>query len=101
MDRQPCPLDEMGLPFVPEEFMDFPGPEDTHHLYWPKQLYLGHSAVTAVFRTLHKVEMPRLGHNLYHASFDPPAMPSPEFMRGFILASDVHLPTKVRKELRR
>lgn len=100
MMRQPHPLTEEGLPYVPEEFWQYGGDWDTHHLYWPRAAYLGKSIVHRTFRDLQTVEMPRTGHVRLHNEFEPPAMPTLDFMIGFVQSSGLHVPRRLARELR-
>lgn len=69
---------------------------DSHHEYWPRNLYL--TKVERTFRNLpeNKQQLCRYEHDLAHQE-EPPVKPSREEMLGAIAVSNVHLSN--RKEL--
>lgn len=99
MLRHPAPINEERLPYVPDEYFELGGKQSEHHLYWPRAEYLGRTALHAAFRQLNTVYVPWDGHQQFHRDFDPPDMPSEEFMLGFVLGSDRHLSARLRKEV--
>lgn len=73
-----------------------------HHLYWPSPDY--QTKTERFFREMHankQFNVPRCEHDEIHATQEAPEKPSHDFMRGFILSSEVHIPSSLRKELRR
>lgn len=73
-----------------------------HHLYWPSPDYT--TKIEKDFRNLEQNiqrEVPRCEHDEIHATQDPPEKPSTDFMVGFLIASGVHIPRRLRKELKR
>lgn len=101
MNRQPHPVDEAGLPYIPERYFDFDADEvNKHHMYFYRRWYVGVSAVHHAFRELHIVEMPVEGHKLFHKEIDPPEVPSYDFMAGFLIASEIPMSRRLKDELR-
>lgn len=74
--------------------------EDTHHAYWPKTEY--RTKLERTFRNLevNKEEMCRAQHAELHATEQPPEKPTWDFMAGAVLASELNVPSSLRREIR-
>ena len=97
-ERLPCPMRD-GLPYVPEEYFNYEGDQNRHHLFFPRTNFIG-NIVLREFRALHIIKMPIEGHRLFHYDFEPPEVPELDFMAGYIEASGIHIPRRVLTQLR-
>lgn len=73
-----------------------------HHLYWPAPEYT--TEIERFFRERLpqniEYDVPRCEHDEKHATTNPPEKPSQQFMVGFILASEVHIPKRIKRKLK-
>lgn len=111
MEKPPHPINEDGLPYVPQGYLvgcvettpcvlrdQGACYMDVHHIL-PRRF--SETAIDRKYQELphNKERMCRALHRLFEETYQPPENPSQAFKAGFLIATGVHLSKRVRREV--